>query len=128
MAIFIEFFFISSSLLLFKVTQQTIRVPLGYPIPGMQLHVVPGGGGNRVGPHYATLPRQNSAQGQQQQQQQKFAYPTMDKPSMERGVPEGEAASVPQTDNMPPQTSCQDGETMNNNTGVPGTVYYAMNV
>jgi hypothetical protein len=102
------------------VTQQTIRVPLGYPIPGMQLHVVPGG--NRVGPHYATLPRQNSSQGQQ-----KFAYP-MDKPSMERGVPEGEAASVPQTDNMPPQTSCQEGATMNNNTGVPGTVYYAMNV
>lgn len=103
------------------MTQQTIRVPLGYPIPGMQLHVVPQPGGNRVGPHYATLPRQNSAQGQQ-----KFAYP-MDKPSMERGVPEGEAASVPQGDNMPPST-CQDGEAMNNNSGVPGTVYYAMNV
>lgn len=78
--------------------------------------------------HYATLPRQNSAN-QQQPSQQKFAYPmdgTM-KPSMERGVPEGEAAAAPQSDNMPPP-NCQDGEIINNNTAVPGTVYYAMNV
>lgn len=79
--------------------------------------------------HYATLPRQNSANQQQPSQQQKFAYPmdgTM-KPSMERGVPEGEAAAAPQSDNMPPP-NCQDGEIINNNTAVPGTVYYAMNV
>lgn len=105
------------------MTQQTIRVPIGYPLPGMQLHVVSGAnrGAAPATPHYATLPRQNSAQGPQ-----KFAYP-VDKSSMERGVPEGEAASVQQTDNMPPAT-CQDGETNNNNSAVPGTVYYAMNV
>jgi hypothetical protein len=95
-------------------------VPIGYPMPGMQLHVVSAANrGGQQTPHYATLPRQNSGQGQQ-----KFVYP--DK-SMERGVPEGEAASVQQSDNMPPAT-CQDGETNNNNSAVPGTVYYAMNV
>lgn len=105
-----------------QVTQQTIRVPIGYPLPGMQLHVV--SSGNRTAPstpHYATLPRQNSGQGGGQ----KFTYP-VDKSSMERGVPEGEAASAQQSDNMPPPT-CQDGES-NNNSAVPGTVYYAMNV
>jgi hypothetical protein len=98
------------------VTQQTIRVPIGYPLPGMQLHVVSGNRGAPATPHYATLPRQNSAQ--------KFNYPVEKSSSMERGVPEGEAASVQQTDNMPPAT-CQDGESNNNG---PGTVYYAMNV
>lgn len=85
----------------------------------MQLHVVSAANrGAPATPHYATLPRQNSGQGPQ-----KFAYP--DK-SMERGVPEGEAATVQQSDNMPPAT-CQEGEP-NNNQAVPGTVYYAMNV
>lgn len=36
-----------------QVTQQTIRVPMGYPLPGMQLHVVAGGGGG-VGRNTAT--------------------------------------------------------------------------
>lgn len=85
----------------------------------MQLHVVSGNRGAQATPHYATLPRQNSGQGQQT-----FAYP--DKSSMERGVPEGEAASSQQCDNMPPAT-CQDGDS-NSNSAVPGTVYYAMNV
>lgn len=100
------------------------------------MHVVQQQAANRI--HYATLPRQNSVPQQQQQQQQpphqgqqqKFAYPmdgTM-KPSMERGVPEGEAAAAPpMSDNMPPP-NCQDGEMINNNGAVPGTVYYAMNV
>lgn len=105
-----------------QVTQQTIRVPIGYPLPGMQLHVVSAGNrGAPATPHYATLPRQNSGQGSQ-----KFSYP-IDKSSMERGVPEGEAAAVQQSDNMPPAT-CQDGENNNTNSAVPGTVYYAMNV
>lgn len=99
----------------------------------MPMHVVQQQAANRI--HYATLPRQNSVPQQQQQQppqqgQQKFAYPmdgTM-KPSMERGVPEGEAAAAPpMSDNMPPP-NCQDGEIINNNGAVPGTVYYAMNV
>lgn len=111
-----------------QVTQQTIRVPIGYPLPGMQLHVVSGNRQATATPHYATLPRQNSAQGQQQQQQQqKFAYPVDKQPSMERGVPEGEAASVQQSDSMPP-VSCQEDDSNNNNAAVPGTVYYAMNV
>ncbi|XP_053691183.1 uncharacterized protein LOC128739710 [Sabethes cyaneus] len=38
-----------------QVTQQTIRVPVGYPLPGMQLHVVAGRGA--LPPHYSTLPR-----------------------------------------------------------------------
>lgn len=105
-----------------QVTQQTIRVPIGYPLPGMQLHVVSAANrGAQATPHYATLPRQNSGQGPQ-----KFSYPIDKSSSMERGVPEGEAATVQQSDNMPPAT-CQDGEN-NNNSAVPGTVYYAMNV
>ena len=88
----------------------------------MQLHVVSGPNrGAPATPHYATLPRQNSGQGSQ-----KFSFP-MDKSSMERGVPEGEAAAAQQSDNMPPAT-CQDGENNNTNSAVPGTVYYAMNV
>ncbi|XP_055548546.1 uncharacterized protein LOC129732077 isoform X2 [Wyeomyia smithii] len=41
------------------VTQQTIRVPVGYPLPGMQLHVVAGRG--TLPPHYSTLPRLGSS-------------------------------------------------------------------
>lgn len=98
-----------------QVTQQTIRVPIGYPLPGMQLHVV---SGRATTPHFATLPRQGG---------HKFSYP--DKPSMERGVPEGEAASVQQSDsanNIIPSATCQEVETNNNNNN--STVYYAMNV
>ncbi|XP_021705172.1 uncharacterized protein LOC5567265 isoform X3 [Aedes aegypti] len=42
-----------------QVTQQTIRVPVGYPLPGMQLHVVAGRGA--LPPHYSTLPRLGSS-------------------------------------------------------------------
>jgi len=97
----------------------------------MQLHVVSAGRGQQPGvaPHYATLPRQGSTGGTPP----KFSYP-VDK--MERGVPEGEAASVQQSDcsNNIISTSavCQDGQENNNNnnnpSAVPGTVYYAMNV
>ncbi|KAG5673302.1 hypothetical protein PVAND_003362 [Polypedilum vanderplanki] len=107
-----------------QVTQQTIRIPVGYPIPGMQLHVV-NAATQRSTPHYATLPRQNSAQGANPTTVgNAFIYP--DKPMESRGVPEGEAATVQQTDctnNI--ITTCQDGESNNN---PPGTVYYAMNV
>uniref|UniRef100_A0A182JME2 Uncharacterized protein n=1 Tax=Anopheles atroparvus TaxID=41427 RepID=A0A182JME2_ANOAO len=40
-----------------QVTQQTIRVPVGYPLPGMQLHVVAAGARTGLPPHYSTLPR-----------------------------------------------------------------------
>lgn len=97
------------------MTQQTIRVPIGYPLPGMQLHVST--------PHYATLPRQNPGQNQGQ----KFTYP--EKSSMERGVPDGTSMER-QGDNMDPmqeqnQTPMVDPHS---NSAVPGTVYYAMNV
>jgi hypothetical protein len=116
-----------------QVTQQTIRVPIGYPLPGMQLHVVRPASS---APHFATLPRQNSTSsvGGMSNASTKFVFP--DK-TMERGVPEGEAATVQQTDcanNI--MTSCQDGESnnnnnnnnTNNNNNPQGTVYYAMNV
>ena len=112
-----------------QVTQQTIRVPIGYP---MQMHIVQtgGAGGRGVGvtptaaPHYATLPRQGSNAGMPP----KYSFP-VDKSSMERGVPEGEAASVQQNDcnNMMTPNSCQDGDSQNGNSA-PSAVYYAMNV
>lgn len=100
------------------MTQQTIRVPMGYPLPGMQLHVVAGHGNPNQ--HYAHFARhqqhqtqdQHQHQHQQQQQQQQhqtqqqlhagrigYGYAT-EKPAVkytERGVPEG-AASVSQSD------------------------------
>jgi hypothetical protein len=99
-----------------QVTSQTIRVPIGYALPpGMQLHMVRPSGAPTVAPHYATLPRQNSSGGNQQT---KFVY------AEQRGAPEGEAASVEQTDCT--QMTCQEnGESNNNNS--PG-IYYAMNV
>ncbi|KAL7016344.1 hypothetical protein ACKWTF_009999 [Chironomus riparius] len=107
-----------------QVTQQTIRVPVGWnPIPGMQLHVVRP---NSATPHYATLPRQNSSSGVGTTPTNKFMY--TDKPLETRGVPEGEASTGQQTDcinNMIP--SSQDGESNNNNTA-GGTVFYAMNI
>jgi hypothetical protein len=109
-----------------QVTQQTIRIPIGgYPMPGMQLHVVNAAASQRA-PHYATLPRQNSAQGANSQTNVGNAFIYPDKPMESRGVPEGEAA-VQQSDctnNI--IATCQDGESNNNQPG--GTVYYAMNV
>ncbi|XP_070490626.1 uncharacterized protein [Chironomus tepperi] len=107
-----------------QVTQQTIRVPVGWnPIPGMQLHVVRP---NSATPHYATLPRQNSSSGVGPTPTNKFMY--TDKPLETRGVPEGEASTGQQTDcinNIIP--SSQDGES-NNNNPAGGTVFYAMNI
>ena len=102
-----------------QVTSQTIRVPIGYALPpGMQLHLVR----PTATPHYATLPRQNSTGGSNPT---KFVYPE------QRGAPEGEAATVEQSDCAQPNATCQEnvvvgGESNNNNP--PGTVYYAMNV
>lgn len=108
-----------------QVTSQTIRVPLGYPLPhGMQLHVVRPTGVPNVAPHYATLPRQNSSGGTPQQA--KFVY------TEQRGAPEGEAAAtVEQSDctNNMSMAACQGESGDNNaNNNPPGTVYYAMNV
>lgn len=107
-----------------QVTQQTIRVPVGWnPLPGMQLHVVRQ---NSATPHYATLPRQNSASSMGTPTN-KFMY--SDKPLETRGVPEGEAATSQQTDcivnNIMP--SSLEGES-NNNNPAGGTVFYAMNI
>jgi hypothetical protein len=109
-----------------QVTSQTIRVPLGYPLPqGMQLHVMrPSGVTTTAAPHYATLPRQNSTGSAPQQA--KFVY------SEQRGAPEGEAAAtVEQNDcaNSMSMAACQGESGENNaNNNPPGTVYYAMNV
>ncbi|XP_055634479.1 uncharacterized protein LOC129774670 isoform X2 [Toxorhynchites rutilus septentrionalis] len=91
------------------VTQQTIRVPVGYPLPGMQLHVVAGRGA--LPPHYSTLPRlgsgsnaatavstPNVTQGKPPAYSQ---YP-MEKNGVkftERGAPEGAASVQPNDSN-----------------------------
>ena len=98
----------------------------------MQMHIVQTAAGRGVGvspptaaPHYATLPRQNSGAGMHQ----KFSFP-VDKSSMERGVPEGEAASNVQQDcnNIITPNLCQDGQESQNGNNAPSAVYYAMNV
>lgn len=110
---------------------------MGYPLPGMQLHVV-AGRGNAVGAQqYAQYARHQGAQ-------RNYAYLPPEKPVVkftERGVPEG-AASVPQTDAnnslMSPtsgngQQGSQNGlhittQTTVSNTTTPPGVFYAMNV
>lgn len=95
----------------------------------MQMHIVQTGAGRdtapNAAPHYATLPRQGS----NVNLPPKYSFP-VDKSSMERGVPEGEAASVQQNDcnNMMTPNSCQDGDTQNGNSAPSSAVYYAMNV
>lgn len=117
-----------------QVTQQTIRVPMGYPLPGMQLHVVAGRGGNAVGAQqYAQYARHQGAQ-------RNYAYLPPEKPVAkftERGVPEG-AASVTQSDNslMSPTSTGQGSQNCLHittqaavsNTTTPTGVFYAMNV
>lgn len=124
------------------MTQQTIRVPIGYTIPGMQLHVVANRGQTaqfaqqqHQQPRILATPRafnytgdpsaQQQLQQQQQQQLQSIAFP-------ERGVPEG-AASVSLTDgkNITSPTSSQlqlNQPQPAGNPQQPGSVYYAMNV
>lgn len=107
------------------MTQQTIRVPVGYPLPGMQLHVVAGRGAT---PQYASLPRPAK----------NYSFSAMDNNGVkftERGVPEG-AASVTQNDcnngsivsptsgQMPPTSNQQSVQTGQQS----GAVFYAMNV
>lgn len=90
--------------LLRQVTQQTIRVPMGFPlpVPGMQLHMVaaaaaagrgPGGAGggtttttttNEMHSNYSTLPRMRPVNGNYE--------------FVERVAPEGAAASVQNMD------------------------------
>ncbi|XP_037041361.1 uncharacterized protein LOC119078050 isoform X3 [Bradysia coprophila] len=115
-----------------QVTQQTIRVPMGYPLPGMQLHVV-AGRGNAIGAQqYAQYARHQGAQ-------RNYAY-LPEKPAVkftERGVPEG-AASVTQSDAnnglmSPTSSNAQSSQnglhitTQTSTTTQPG-VFYAMNV
>lgn len=120
------------------MTQQTIRVPIGYTIPGMQLHVVANRGqathfAQQQHPRILATPRAfnytgdpaNQQQLQQQQQLQSIAFP-------ERGVPEG-AAAVSLTDgkNITSPTSSQlqlNQPQSAGNAQQPGSVYYAMNV
>lgn len=112
----------------FQVTQQTIRVPVGYALPGMQLHVV------APSPHYtSTLPRINNAN-------KNLQFPASDQSSKfnERGVirsePEG-AACVQENDSTLSPTNNQL-QAPNSNSQTPAchqkpqsnSVYYAMNV
>ncbi len=107
---------------------------MGYPLPGMQLHVV-AGRGNAIGAQqYAQYARHQGAQ-------RNYAYLPPEKPVVkftERGVPEGAAASVTQADAnnslMSPTSGNGQGSqnglhitTQTNTTSPPG-VFYAMNV
>lgn len=114
------------------MTQQTIRVPIGYPLPGMQLHVVTGNA-NQQYAQYAAVRQQS----QMNATRSGYGY-THEKPPVkytERGVPEG-AASVPQNDcNTLITTSTAGTQGSSNNTQTSTTantaqsaVFYAMNV
>lgn len=110
---------------------------MGYPLPGMQLHVV-AGQANAIGAQqYAQYARHQGAQ-------RNYAY-IPEKPVVkftERGVPEG-AASVTQSDannSLMSPTSGSNGQGSQNglhittqttsvsNTTTPPGVFYAMNV
>ena len=93
-----------------KVTQQTIRVPMGYPLPGMQLHVVAGRTAAAAAATTAAGAHQYAQYARHQGAARNFAYPAIEKQPAppppphqltakftERGVPEG-AASVTQSD------------------------------
>ncbi|XP_059621245.1 uncharacterized protein LOC132264923 [Phlebotomus argentipes] len=130
-----------------QVTQQTIRVPMGYPLPGMQLHVVAGRGG---APHanYASFPRPRRPGN--------YAYVTpggqeKEPPSggvkyIERGAPEGAASAppgdasagngalmspvsgAPHTTSTGAAQTTTSGVTTTTSAPATGAVFYAMNV
>lgn len=109
---------------------------MGYPLPGMQLHVVAGRNqstaatttgnvGNAGAPQYAQYAQhQNAARG--------YAYSVTEKQSsgkfIERGVPEG-AASAPHSDTlMSPTAGGGNQSSMATSSAAAGAVFYAMNV
>lgn len=133
------------------MTQQTIRVPIGYPLPGMQLHVVTGNGNQPAYAQYATTTRQQTqvnatprpTYGYIQENQVPAAVKYT-----ERGAPEG-AASISQSDcnalmqqpaavvapanagqnNVPVTSTANTTQTSNTSTTAQqGAVFYAMNV
>lgn len=112
-----------------QVTQQTIRVPIGYPLPGMQLHVVTGNGnGNQPAAYaqYATTTRQQTQMNAATPRPtygyiQENQVPAAVKYT-ERGAPEG-AASISQTDSnavMQTQSVPNHNNNNNNNNNVQG--------
>lgn len=107
---------------------------MGYPMPGMQLHVVAGRGAAVGAPQYAQYARR-------QPDPRGFAYAPTEKQAVkfiERGVPEG-AASAPQSDTIVSPTSVQQqhqgtqhsiqtSTSSVTSTAPSGSVFYAMNV
>lgn len=104
---------------------------MGYPLPGMQLHVVAGRGAVAGAQQYAQYVRHQPAT-------RNYAYPATEKQAVkftERGAPEG-AASVSQTDTLMSPVSQQgthNGLQMTNSSASSasaggGAVFYAMNV
>lgn len=112
---------------------------MGYPLPGMQLHVVAnrnqstaasatnaGSVGNAGATQYAQYAQhQNAARG--------YAYSVTEKQSgskfIERGVPEG-AASAPHSDTLmsPTAGGGQNQSSVATSSAAAGAVFYAMNV
>lgn len=120
-------------------------MPIGYPLPGMQLHVVTGNANQPAYAQYATTTRQqtqmNAAQRPQYGYIQENQVPAAVKYS-ERGAPEG-AASITQSDcnsimqpttnnvqgNVPVTSAANNTQTSNTSTTAQqGAVFYAMNV
>lgn len=105
---------------------------MGYPLPGMQLHVVAGRGATAGTQQYAQYVRHQPAT-------RNYAYPATEKQQAvkftERGVPEG-AASVSQSDTiMSPvnqqgtqHNSLQMATSTAASASSGGAVFYAMNV
>lgn len=120
-------------------------MPIGYPLPGMQLHVVSGQPTQPTYAQYATTTRQatqlNASPRPQYGYIQENQVPAAVKYT-ERGAPEG-AASVTQSDcnslmpsatnnvqgNVPVTSTTNNTQTSNTSTTAQqGAVFYAMNV
>lgn len=112
---------------------------MGYPLPGMQLHVVAGrnqpaaapisGNVGNVGNAGAT---QYAQYAQHQNVARGYAYSVTEKQSgnkfIERGVPEG-AASAPHSDTlMSPTAGGTNQSSVATSSAATGGVFYAMNV
>lgn len=120
----------------FQVTQQTIRVPMGY-IPGQMLHVVAGRGAstntNGQLPEYATLPRPRTAANNGNYAYVGGSVTSSEKGTdnnvkfIERGAPEG-AASVQQVDQKVTSVSQVQQQGQQQPINNQANVFYAMNV
>lgn len=113
-----------------QVTQQTIRVPVGYTLPGMQLHVV------APSSHYTSLPRVNNGAKNLQfpSAEQSTINPKFNERGIVRSEPEGAACvqandvALSPTNNQSQPANINPQISSGQQKSQPGSVYYAMNV